>query len=72
MTHVDILGPGYTARTLDLHGGDVATLVHRPAEGAARGAVLYLHGFVDYFFQTHLAEFVTARGMDFYALDLRR
>ena len=34
--------------------------------------MLYLHGFVDYFFQTHLAEFFTARGMDFYALDLRR
>jgi alpha-beta hydrolase superfamily lysophospholipase len=35
-------------------------------------AVLYLHGFVDYFFQTHLAEFFTARGYDFYALDLRK
>jgi alpha-beta hydrolase superfamily lysophospholipase len=34
--------------------------------------VLYLHGYVDYFFQTHLAEFFTARGYDFYALDLRK
>jgi alpha-beta hydrolase superfamily lysophospholipase len=34
--------------------------------------VLYIHGFVDYFFQTHLAEFFTARGYDFYALDLRK
>ena len=34
--------------------------------------MLYVHGFVDYFFQTHLAEFFTARGYDFYALDLRK
>ena len=72
MTRQDILGPGYTAHTLDLAGGDVATLVHKAAESASRGAVLYLHGFVDYFFQTHLAEFYTERGLDFYALDLRR
>lgn len=72
MTRQDILGPGYTAHTLDLAGGDVATLVHKAAEPVSRGAVLYLHGFVDYFFQTHLADFFTARGLDFYALDLRR
>src|SRR5262249_33774953 len=39
---------------------------------ATRRAVLYLHGYVDYFFQTHLAEFYTTRGYDFYALDLRK
>lgn len=68
----DILGPGYTARTLELEGGHVATLVHRPAASNTRGAILYLHGFVDYFFQAHLAEFFTDRGWNFYALDLRR
>lgn len=72
MTQEDILGPGYTARTIDLEGGNVATLVHKAADTSSRGAVLYLHGFVDYFFQAHLADFITARGMDFYALDLRR
>lgn len=72
MTQQDILGPGYTARTLELTGDAVATLVHRASDTPSRGAVLYLHGFVDYFFQTHLAEFFTSRGMDFYALDLRR
>jgi alpha-beta hydrolase superfamily lysophospholipase len=71
-TQQDILGPGYTARTLKLSGGNVATLVRKEAESATRGAVLYLHGYVDYFFQTHLAEFITARGRDFYAIDLRR
>lgn len=68
----DILGPGYTARTLKLSGGNVATLVRKAAPSAPRGAVLYLHGYVDYFFQTHLAEFFTGQGLDFYALDLRR
>jgi alpha-beta hydrolase superfamily lysophospholipase len=71
-TTQDILGPGYTARTLGLRDGSTATLVHRAAERNTRGAVLYVHGFVDYFFQTHLAEFFTDRGWDFYALDLRR
>lgn len=35
-------------------------------------AVLYLHGYVDYFFQRHLADFYNAAGLRFYALDLRR
>ena len=50
----------------------MATLVSLKAPAPTRRAVLYLHGFVDYFFQTHLAEFFTARGYDFYALDLRK
>jgi alpha-beta hydrolase superfamily lysophospholipase len=37
----------------------------------ARPAVLYLHGFVDYFFQTHVANAFEARGYRFYAIDLR-
>jgi len=53
----------------------VATLVHRiptRAEPAPRRAVLYLHGWNDYFFQTHLADHLADLGFDFYALDLRR
>jgi len=34
-------------------------------------AVLYLHGFVDYFFQAHQAKAFAARGYPFYAIDLR-
>lgn len=50
-----------------------ATLV-RPAGSvpAPNGAVLYVHGFTDYFFQTELAEFFADRGYAFYALDLRK
>jgi alpha-beta hydrolase superfamily lysophospholipase len=58
-------------RTLKLRGNNVASLVHLPAESNTRGAVLYVHGFVDYFFQTHVAEHFTRRGFDFYAIDLR-
>ena len=34
--------------------------------------MLYLHGWNDYFFQTHVADAFTDAGIDFYALDLRR
>ena len=75
----DVLGAPYTAETIgfppDDEGPVVATLVRRPAdrEGLpAKGAVLHVHGFADYFFQTEYAEWWTARGYDFYALDLRK
>jgi alpha-beta hydrolase superfamily lysophospholipase len=73
----DILGTPYTAETLELpddYEGPVnAVLVRRPADTAtARGAVLHVHGFCDYFFQVGTAEFFTALGLDFYALDLRK
>jgi alpha-beta hydrolase superfamily lysophospholipase len=61
----------YQVRTLDLTGAKIATLVRLPAETAKRGAILYVHGFADYFFQRHVAEHFTAQGYDFYAVDLR-
>jgi alpha-beta hydrolase superfamily lysophospholipase len=76
----DILGPGYEQRVLELgpdpdgEGSIHAVLVRReqrPGE-PARGAVLYIHGFSDYFFQTELAGFFGKRGLRFYALDLRK
>lgn len=73
----DLLGAPFTAETLDLLDDDegpvVATLVHRPAHTeAVHGAVLYVHGFNDYFFQTDLAAWWADRGYAFYALDLRK
>lgn len=76
----DILGPGYAQRVLGLgadpdgEGTAEAVLIRRetrPGE-ATRGAVLYVHGFSDYFFQKELADFFSARGLRFYALDLRK
>jgi alpha-beta hydrolase superfamily lysophospholipase len=73
---VDVLGEPYTAETLDLpddhEGAVVATLVKRAAAEPTTRAVLHVHGFSDYFFQTEYAEWWNARGYDFYALDLRK
>jgi len=82
----DVLGAGFQARTLPLHDDDegevAATLVrHVPADdpGALPGtpssptfAVLYLHGWNDYFYQRELARRWSADGGAFYALDLRK
>ena len=72
----DILGGQFLRRTIDLGTDDegpvVATLVSRKAETPTGRAVLYVHGYVDYFFQEHLADFYCTRGFDFYALDLRK
>jgi alpha-beta hydrolase superfamily lysophospholipase len=72
----DVLGAPYVATTLPLapdeEGDVVATLVHRPATDPTGRAVLHVHGFADYFFQTGAADFWCERGYDFYALDLRK
>lgn len=72
----DVLGEPYVAEEIVLPDDDegpvVATLVQRRAATPTRRAVLHLHGFADYFFQTGYAEWWTERGYDFYALDLRK
>ena len=72
----DRLLPGFEALELafpdDYEGRVVATLVRLPVPDAPRGAVLYVHGFIDYFFQRHMAERFAAEGYGFYALDLRK
>jgi alpha-beta hydrolase superfamily lysophospholipase len=72
----DRLLPGFEALELafpdDYDGRVVATLVRLPVPEAARGAVLYVHGFIDYFFQRHMAERFAAEGYAFHALDLRK
>lgn len=70
----DVLGSDWVARTLELtdaNGPGVATLVHRADAGVRPRAMLYLHGFVDYFFQDHHAQEWVDNGYDVYALDLR-
>lgn len=71
----DVLGPGWSARPIRVGPDDdgVATLVRRDlARRPVRGAVLYVHGFSDYFFAAHLGAAWADRGYQFYALDLRR
>ncbi|MDN5725421.1 MAG: alpha/beta hydrolase [Propionibacteriales bacterium] len=62
-----VIAPGEPTDT-DL----VATLVRRIAEQPSRRAILYVHGWNDYFFQSHLGDHWAAQGYDFYAVDLRR
>ena len=77
---VDVLGAPYLAETIELDADDegtvVATLVSRsaapPSTGRTEHAVLHVHGFADYFFQTGAADYWVGRGYDFYALDLRK
>lgn len=72
----DILGEDYQQLTLnfadDYDGKVVATLVRKKSAQATKKAVLYIHGFCDYFFQTEMAEQFNQHGYDFYALDLRK
>ncbi len=73
---VDVLGEPYVAETIELpdddEGGVVATLVSRRTDRTSPRAVLHVHGFADYFFQTAAADYWVGRGYDFYALDLRK
>ncbi|VXB44846.1 alpha/beta hydrolase [Aeromicrobium sp. 9AM] len=74
----DELGEGYEQHTIALgpdpdgEGEVEATLVRRVPAETYEAAVLYVHGFSDYFFQRELAEFFAERGFAFYALDLRK
>ncbi|MGA4508774.1 alpha/beta hydrolase [Propionibacteriaceae bacterium G1746] len=78
----DSVLPGYQMAVLDLVSPELApgepedtvisaTLVRRNPPQHDR-AVVYLHGWSDYFFQTWLADWYDAHGHDFYAVDLRR
>ena len=64
----------YTTLTLqdDYEGEVTATLIAADSNIRGEKSVLYLHGFVDYFFQAHMAEAFIEKGYNFYALDLRK
>ena len=72
----DILGVGFEKLTLnfpnDYEGAVEATLIRKKSGQTSKKAVLYIHGFIDYFFQTVMAEQFNQHGFDFYALDLRK
>lgn len=72
----DAVLAGFEATTLtydhDYEGRVHATLVRRNAPQPTTRAVLYIHGYTDYFFQMHLADAFHAHGYNFYAVDLRK
>jgi alpha-beta hydrolase superfamily lysophospholipase len=55
----------------DYEGKVVATFIET-TQKLTDQAVLYIHGFNDYFFQDFLAEKYNQNGFDFYALELRK
>lgn len=74
----DILGDGYQCRRVeqgtDYSGRVVSTVIRKLAPDSvhASKAVLYVHGFNDYFFQAEMGNEFVSHGYDFYAVDLRK
>lgn len=72
----DILGDDYLSRTIhmpdDYEGKVVCTLIKKPALPTVKQAVLYIHGYNDYFFQKELGDSIRQHGYNFYAIDLRK
>jgi alpha-beta hydrolase superfamily lysophospholipase len=76
----DILGTDFQAYSFQAKGDDgierTATLIRYSRAGVEAGsvgqrrAVLFLHGWSDYFFNTELAAFWSGKGFEFFALDM--
>ena len=65
----DILGKGFEQKTLnfpnDYEGTITATIIRKKAASPTHKAVLYIHGFNDYFFQAEMAEKFNKKGLTF-------
>ena len=70
------LSKDYTSEIItlkpDYEGDVIAVLTASNFNTGNRKSILYLHGYVDYFFHPHLGEQFNAHNFDFYALDLRK
>lgn len=71
----DILGKPFQKAIIPLENdyeGNVCAHLVRFGAPSHKRALLYIHGFNDYFFQRELAEQVASVDIDFYAVDLRK
>lgn len=72
----DVLGADYEQRVIqmpaDEEGEVICTIIRKKANAPSTKAVLYIHGFCDYFFNKELAQAITNKNIDFYAIDLRK
>lgn len=72
----DHLGTGYemayVAQPDDYSGAVRCTVVRRRTSAKSYKAVLYVHGFSDYFLQKEMSDEFVDHGYDFYAVDLRK
>ncbi len=69
--------PTYKLDTLNIsldddYEGKVSAKVDFCEIEDAKTAVIYVHGYMDYFFQRHMADFFIDKGISFYALELRK
>jgi alpha-beta hydrolase superfamily lysophospholipase len=56
----------------DYEGEVIAVLTSSNFNTGNRKSVLYIHGYIDYFFHPHLGEEFNENNFDFYAIDLRK
>jgi len=72
----DILNNGFKQATIiqptDYEGSVTCTIIQKLAPVKTKKAVLYIHGFNDYFFQEEMADRFIKEGYNFYAVDLRK
>jgi len=72
----DVLGNGFKCMDVnhpdDYEGAVKSVIVFRPAKKKSSKAILYVHGYIDYFFQTEMADHFNDWGFNFYAVDLRK
>lgn len=72
--HEDLLGANFRARTFAFAGPKTqvhTTLVNHLGCQTAKRAILYVHGYTDYFFQAELADYFIEQNDRFYAVDLQ-
>jgi alpha-beta hydrolase superfamily lysophospholipase len=67
----DVLGDDFEQAMLSTSDGAAVTLVRFLPSTNNPVAVLYVHGFVDYFFHPHVAQALSDAGYAFYAVELR-
>ncbi len=72
----DRLGEGFESKQLempdDYSGRVVTTLVRSASKCDTHKAILYVHGYNDYFFQKNMAQIFNDSCFNFYAVDLRK
>ena len=56
----------------DYEGITEAHLIERKAKSRSQKAILYIHGFIDHFFQNNIADWANDLNINFYALCLRK
>ena len=72
----DVLGNGFKSIIVehpdDYEGKVRSVIIFRPSKKKSTKAILYVHGYIDYFFQEEMADHFNEWGFNFYAVDLRK